>query len=84
MMAKIFIYTLSTCSHCRRAKEFLNEQGFDFEYIDVDLCEGDQRASTIEEVKKYNPRCTFPTLVIDEDTIIVGFKETELREALGL
>ena len=40
---KVFIYTLSTCSHCRRAKKFLEECNIDFDYIDVDMCEGQKK-----------------------------------------
>ena len=35
------------------------------------------------EIKNVNPRMGFPTLFIDEKCII-GFKEDEVREALGL
>ena len=80
---KIFIYTLSTCSHCRRTKEFLQEQGFEYDHVDVDLTQGDERSNLIDDVKKYNPRCTFPTVIIGE-TVIVGFKEEEIRKALEI
>ena len=35
----------------------------------------------MEEVRKYNPDCTFPTIVI-EGNAIIGFREAEIREAL--
>lgn len=82
-MARVFIYSLSTCGHCKRTKQFLTDKNVPFEYLDVDLTEGEERTSTVEDVKKYNPRCTFPTVIID-DKVIVGFKEDELRNALGL
>jgi glutaredoxin len=34
-------------------------------------------------VKKLNPNCSFPTIIIG-DKVIVGFKEDEIKEALGL
>ena len=43
----------------------------------------DERKALIEEVKQVNPRCTFPTILIG-GRVIVGFKEDEIREALGL
>ena len=54
-----------------------------FDAIDVDLLEGEERAAIIEEVKKLNPNCSFPTILIG-DQVIVGFKENEIKEALGL
>jgi len=47
------------------------------------LLTGAERAAVLEEVKKVNPRCSFPTIMIG-DTVIVGFKEGEIRKALGL
>jgi glutaredoxin-like protein NrdH len=83
MPEKVFIYALSTCSHCRRTKQFLQEQNIPFDFIDVDLCQGDERTNRVNEVKGLNPACTFPTVVVG-DKVIVGFKEEELKEALGL
>ena len=81
--ATVKMYTLSTCSHCRRTKEFFRDQGIDFEFIDVDLLAGDDRKTTVEIVRKINPRVSYPTIIIG-DTIIIGFRENEIREALGL
>jgi glutaredoxin-like protein NrdH len=76
------IYTLSTCGHCKSTKKLLNECGVQFECIDVDKLEGDAQSSILEEVKKLNPDCSFPTIVIG-DKIIVGYREKEIKEALN-
>ncbi|MEW6334153.1 MAG: glutaredoxin family protein [Thermodesulfobacteriota bacterium] len=83
MKEPVRIYTLSTCSHCKTTKEFLTDHGIDFTCTDVDLLSGDERKETIEEVRKYNPACSFPTILIGEK-VIVGFNEPAIREALGL
>jgi len=83
MSQAVKLYSLSTCSHCKSTKSFLKECNIKFQYTDVDLLTGDERKSTISDVKKVNPRCSFPTIVIGE-TIIVGFKEDAIREALGI
>jgi glutaredoxin-like protein NrdH len=83
MQDPIMIYTLSTCGHCRATKRFLDECKIEFEFEDVDLLEGEERAAILEEVKKWNPNCSFPTIIIG-DKVIVGYKEHEIREALGL
>ena len=79
----INIYTLSTCSHCKATKAFFSECSVDFTFTDVDLLKGDERTAAIEAVKKINPRCSFPTIIIG-DRIIIGFREGDIREALGL
>jgi glutaredoxin len=80
---KVKIYTLSTCSHCRRTKEFFQKEGIEFNFVDVDLLTGDERSNVIEKVRRYNPRISYPTIIIGEK-VIVGFKENDIREALGL
>lgn len=77
------IYSLSTCSHCKSTKKLLNECTVKYEFVDVDLLEGDERKAILEDVRKFNPKCSFPTIIIGEK-VIVGFKEQEIKEALGL
>jgi glutaredoxin-like protein NrdH len=77
------IYSLSTCSHCKSTKKFLAECTVKYDFVDVDLLEGDERKAILEDVKKMNPKCSFPTIIIGEK-VIVGYKEEELKEALGL
>lgn len=77
------IYTLSTCSHCRATKKFLEECKIQYEFTDVDILKGEERKAILEDIKKINPRCSFPTIIIGEK-VIVGFKEDEIKEALGI
>lgn len=81
---KVLLYALSTCGWCRKTKEFLNKLGVEYSYIFVDLLEENDKDKTIGEIKKWNPRCSFPTIVINDKETIVGFKEEEIKEALGL
>jgi glutaredoxin-like protein NrdH len=83
MQKPVKIYTLSTCVHCKAAKKLLNECAATYEFIDVDLLAGEARKAALEDVKKFNPECSFPTIIIG-DKVIVGFKESEIRLALGL
>ena len=84
-MAKppVKIFSLSTCSHCKSTKRLLNDCTVKFDFVDVDLLKGEERKETIEEVKKFNPKCSFPTIIIG-DKVIVGYKEEEIKEALGI
>ena len=83
MQEPVKIYTLSTCGHCKATKKLLDKCKIEFEFEDVDLLQGEERAAILEEVKKWNPDCSFPTILIG-DKVIVGFKENDIREALGL
>ncbi len=83
MPKTVKIYTLSTCSHCKAAKKFLNENQVVFDATDVDLLHGADREAMLNEVIQYNPQRSFPTIVIGNQ-VIIGFKEAALREALGI
>ncbi|UCF72211.1 MAG: glutaredoxin family protein [Deltaproteobacteria bacterium] len=83
MQKPVKIYTLSTCSHCKATKKLLNDCRVQYKFTDVDLLEGNERAAILEDVRKLNPHCSFPTIIIG-DKVIVGYKEHEIKEALGL
>ena len=80
---EVKVFSLSTCSHCKATKKYLSECTIKYEFVDVDLLQGDERKAIIADVKKFNPRCSFPTIIIG-DKVIVGFKEKEIKEALGM
>jgi glutaredoxin len=61
----------------------LSDCTIQYDYVDVDTTQGEERAAILEDVKKINPKCSFPTIIIG-NTVIVGFKEKEIKEALGL
>ena len=83
MQKSIKIYTLSTCAHCKATKKLLNECAVTYEFTDVDLLSGEERTAILEDIKKVNPECSFPTIIIG-DKVIVGFQENEIRLPLGL
>lgn len=79
----IKLYALSTCVWCGKTKTLLKDLGVDFDSVDVDLLSGAERDLIMDEIKRWNPDNTFPTLVINGQQCIVGFREAEIREALG-
>ncbi len=81
-VGKVMLYALSTCVWCQKTKKLLNEMGVGYDYVDVDFLTGTEREKTIETIKKFNPDCSFPTMVINDKKCIVGFKEDEIRGAL--
>ncbi len=82
-MPPVKIYSLSTCRHCKDAKKFLNDCTVKYDFIDVDLLNRKERNEILEEIKKFNPDCSFPTILIG-DKVIAGFKEAEIKKALGI
>jgi len=78
----VMLYALSTCGWCKKAKALLNEMNVAYDYTDVDLLDKDRKREVMEEVKKWNPACSFPSIVVNDSQCIVGFNESKLREAL--
>lgn len=79
---ELLLFALSTCGWCKRAREFLDGHGFSYEYVYVDLLEGQDREEALQEVSRWNPRKSFPTLVIDGDHVLAGFNEERYKELL--
>jgi len=78
---RVLLYALSTCGWCAKTKELLKQLGVEFSYQYVDLLEKDEMQKTFTEVEYVNPKLSFPTVVINDKTI-VGFQEKQIREAL--
>ena len=77
------VYALTTCIHCRNAKQFLDQCGVKYDCVHVDQLEGAERQTAIEEVRRLNPACSFPTLIIN-GKVVVGYREDQIKEALCL
>jgi glutaredoxin len=77
----VTIFSLSTCSHCKAVVNLLTRYDIEYEVIEVDKLKGDRRKETIEAVKKFNERVSFPTTVIG-DHVVVGYQADQIRNAL--
>ena len=76
----VVLYALSTCGWCKKTRMLLEEMEVEYDYIYVDLLEGDERQEIIEQVKEWNTKLSFPTLIIKNEESIVGLNEDKVRE----
>lgn len=81
---QVTLYALSTCIWCRKTRQFLEDEGVTFDYIYVDLLEGDERETVKDAIREWNARVSFPTVVIDNAECVIGYKTDALRQALDL
>ncbi len=79
----VMLYALSTCGWCRMTRELLTNLGVDFSYVYVDLLSGDELTQVTSELRKFNTKNSFPTLVINNSKVIIGFRDDEITEALA-
>lgn len=79
----VMLYALSTCPWCKKTKQLLADLGIEYDYVDVDLLTESEKRQVVEVIKKWNPACSYPTMVLDDKKCIVGFREDEIRKALS-
>jgi glutaredoxin-like protein NrdH len=80
---KIVLYALSTCVWCKKTKRLLNHLGVAYDYVDVDLLDEAEKDKIKKEIMRWNPRTSFPTIVIDDNKCVVGFDEKKIKEEIG-
>jgi len=81
---KVLLYTISTCAWCKRAKKFLTENNIEYEYVDIDVCNREDREKIREAILSRGGRLSYPTVIVDDRSLITGFNEDRLREVLEI
>jgi glutaredoxin len=54
-----------------------------YDYVDVDLLDGEKREEIRREKNSICPGCGYPIIIVD-GTLIRGYDEPRLREVLGV
>ena len=81
---KVTVYALSTCVWCKMTKQFLNDNNIEYEYIDVDLCEDEDKQKIHQLILSKGGALSYPTTIIDDKVVVTGFRKDQLKEALGI
>ncbi len=81
---RVLLYAISTCAWCRKAKNFLNNNKVAYEYVDVDLCNEEEREEIRMDIERRRGRSSFPIVIVDGKTLITGYHEDKMKEALGI
>lgn len=63
-----------------KTKKLLDSLGIEYSYIDVDLLDDDASDEMNKEIARWNPKESFPTIVIDNKKCIVGYQEDKIKE----
>jgi glutaredoxin len=80
----VMFYGLSTCVWCKRTRKLLEDNDVAFDFIYVDLLRGQEQQEVVEAVRKWNRAASFPTVVVNDEECVVGYKPDEIKGALGL
>jgi glutaredoxin-like protein NrdH len=81
---RVTLYALSTCVWCKMTKQYLKDNNIEFEYIDVDLCNPEEKEQARKTILDKGGALSYPTTIVDDQKIITGFRKDLLKEALQL
>jgi len=81
---KVFVYALSTCAWCKQTKKFLKDNGIEYEYADVDLCDEEDQEKVSKDILSKGGRLSYPAIIIDNKILINGFHVDKIKEALDI
>jgi glutaredoxin-like protein NrdH len=80
---KVTIFALSTCVWCKLTKQFLIDNGVQYEFVDVDLLEDNDKEKARQIIISKGGTPSYPTTIIDDKIVITGFRKDKLKEVLG-
>jgi glutaredoxin-like protein NrdH len=81
---KVSVYALSTCVWCKLTKQYLNENNVEYEFVDVDLLDDEDKDKVHQTVLSKGGALSYPTTIVDDKIVITGFRKDKLKEVLGL
>lgn len=80
---KIVLFSLSTCGFCLNVKKMLEDLQVPFTLFQVDEMGDDEKKVTMQALRRVNPKCSFPTVLVDDEPVI-GYKIQEIKEKIGI
>jgi glutaredoxin len=81
---KVLVYALSTCAWCKLAKQFLKDNEIEYEYVDVDLSNDEDKEKIRKDILERKGSLSYPAIIIDDKILINGFRKDKLKEILGI
>ncbi|OHD10889.1 MAG: hypothetical protein A2Z96_04000 [Spirochaetes bacterium GWB1_48_6] len=80
---KLTLMALSTCGFCRKAQGFLEDRGWAYQFIHLDLIDPEIKIKVKEEFfSNFKKVLSYPTLIVGEKDFIVGFVRETWEEKL--
>jgi glutaredoxin-like protein NrdH len=81
---RVLMYAISTCAWCKMTKQFLKDNEVEYEYVDVDLCSEEDHERIRQHIAEKGGSPSYPTIIIDDKTLITGFRKDKITEALEI
>ena len=85
---RVTVYVTSRCAPCKKTRRFLKSSSIEYEYLNLDTADPEEREQAMIELGEHLPRrgrkITYPIIIIDENTVVYGYDEESLSESLGI
>jgi glutaredoxin len=81
---KVLMYAISTCAWCKMTKKFLKDHDVEYEYVDVDMTSDEDHEKIRKDITSKGAEPSYPTLIVDDKTVITGFRKDQIKEALEI
>lgn len=79
---RVVMYGANWCPDCRKSKAFLTDNKINFQYIEIDKEENTWAIPLIKKIN--NGKRKIPTILINDDIVLVEPENEELRKALKI
>jgi len=77
----VFVYALSTCPWCRKAKQYFEDSGVAFQAVDVDLLPDDESDRLAGEAFDLSGSRAYPVVKIGAE-VVVGYAPERYEQLL--
>jgi len=81
---EVLIYAISTCAWCKMTEKYLKDKDIAYGYVDVDVASEEDRQKIRDDITRRGGEPSYPTIIIDDKTLITGFRKDKINEALGI
>ena len=82
-MAKVKIYSTTTCPYCKLAKEYFKEKSVEYEDVLLDQ-QPEEVQTSIDTCGSMGVPCIHITKDDGKEAVIVGFNKEAINKELGL
>ncbi len=79
---RVVMYGADWCPDCRKSKAYLTDNKINFQYIEIDKKENEWAIPVIKELN--NGKRRIPTILINDEIVLVEPENEELRQALNI
>jgi glutaredoxin-like protein NrdH len=80
---EVFIYALSTCPWCRKAKQYFADNDIPFEAVDIDLLPDEEGDRLADEALFASGSRAYPIVRIGTE-VVVGYAPEKYGRLLGI